>query len=55
MHTVMQHLPFREQRLTETELDDYIHMLIDQHIIEEDAKKISNLKELWNLFVVTYI
>ena len=35
----MQHLPFREQRLTETELDDYIHMLIDQHIIEEDAKK----------------
>ncbi|CVY69732.1 MULTISPECIES: helicase-exonuclease AddAB subunit AddA [Staphylococcus] len=39
MHTVMQHLPFREQRLTEIELDDYIHMLIDQHIIEEDAKK----------------
>ena len=35
----MQHLPFREQRLTEIELDDYIHMLIDQHIIEEDAKK----------------
>lgn len=39
MHTVMQHLPFKEERLTETELNDYIDKLIDNHIIEEDAKK----------------
>ena len=39
MHTVMQHLPFKETRMTETELNDYINELIEKHIIEEDAKK----------------
>lgn len=46
MHTVMQHLPFKETRITETELNDYINELIEKHIIEEDAKKIFNLKQL---------
>lgn len=35
----MQHLPFKETRMTETELNDYINELIEKHIIEEDAKK----------------
>lgn len=39
----MQHLPFKETRMTETELNDYINELIEKHIIEEDAKKIFNL------------
>lgn len=39
MHTVMQHLPFKDTRMTETELNDYIDELIAKHIIEADAKK----------------
>lgn len=38
MHTVMQHLPFKETGLTREELDSYIDMLIHRNIIEEDAK-----------------
>ena len=48
MHTVMQHLPFKETRMTETELNDYINELIEKHIIEEDAKKIFNLEAVMN-------
>ena len=40
MHTVMQHLPFREQRLTKDELFQYIDRLIDKQLIDEDAKRI---------------
>ncbi len=40
MHTVMQHLPFREQRLTKDELLQYIDGLIDKQLIDEDAKRI---------------
>ncbi|MGC9631711.1 hypothetical protein ACO2E2_10090 [Staphylococcus epidermidis] len=39
MHTVMQHLPFREQRLTKDELFQYIDRLIDKQLIDEDAKR----------------
>ncbi|MCD8914344.1 helicase-exonuclease AddAB subunit AddA [Staphylococcus simulans] len=38
MHTVMQHLPFKTERLTEAELDAYIDGLVQQNIIEDDAK-----------------
>ncbi|BGE82905.1 helicase-exonuclease AddAB subunit AddA [Staphylococcus petrasii] len=46
MHTVMQHLPFKEDRLTETELDEYINGLIDKHIIEADAKQDIQYEEI---------
>ncbi|UDI78731.1 helicase-exonuclease AddAB subunit AddA [Staphylococcus taiwanensis] len=46
MHTVMQHLPFREERLTETELNDYIDTLIKERLIEKDAKKDIQFKEV---------
>ncbi|MHD0398236.1 helicase-exonuclease AddAB subunit AddA [Staphylococcus simulans] len=39
MHTVMQHLPFKTERLTENELDAYIDELIEKNIIEDDAKQ----------------
>ncbi|MCG7339415.1 helicase-exonuclease AddAB subunit AddA [Staphylococcus sp. ACRSN] len=39
MHTVMQHLPFKQNRLDETELNDYIDRLIEKNIIQEDAKQ----------------
>ncbi|MGV3111216.1 helicase-exonuclease AddAB subunit AddA [Staphylococcus pettenkoferi] len=39
MHTVMQHLPFRPEGLTEDQLDAYIDTLIDKNIIEDDAKR----------------
>lgn len=39
MHTVMQHLPFRPEGLTEDQLDAYIDTLIDKNIIEDDAKQ----------------
>ena len=38
MHTVMQHLPFKEGRMTREELDQYVDELIERNIIEEDAK-----------------
>ncbi|MEJ7219627.1 helicase-exonuclease AddAB subunit AddA [Staphylococcus gallinarum] len=39
MHTVMQHLPFQQEGLDETALNDYIDSLIAKNIIPEDAKK----------------
>ncbi|MDU4450387.1 MAG: 3'-5' exonuclease, partial [Staphylococcus lugdunensis] len=39
MHTVMQHLPFKPERMTEEALEQYIDHLITQQIIEHDAKK----------------
>lgn len=38
MHTVMQHLPFRSGGLNQSEIEQYIGRLIEQHIIPEDAK-----------------
>lgn len=38
MHTVMQHLPFKKERMTSAELDEYIDGLIEKNIIEDDAK-----------------
>ena len=35
----MQHLPFKQNRLDETELNDYIDRLIEKNIIQEDAKQ----------------
>lgn len=46
MHTVMQHLPFKMSRLTETELDEYIDRLIETNIIESDAKEDIRFKEI---------
>lgn len=48
MHTVMQHLPFKTERLSEETLDDYIESLIHQNIIEADAKKDINYQEIMN-------
>ena len=42
MHTVMQHLPFQQEGLDETALNDYIDSLIAKNIIPEDAKRYSN-------------
>ena len=38
MHTVMQHLPFRSGGLNQSEIEQYIGRLIEQHIIPEDAQ-----------------
>ena len=46
MHTVMQHLPFREQRLTKDELLQYIDGLIDKQLIDEDAKEDIRIDEI---------
>lgn len=46
MHTVMQHLPFNMERLSEDELNKYIDGLIDKHIIEQDAKKDIRVNEI---------
>lgn len=46
MHTVMQHLPFKMERLSEEELNDYIDGLIEKHIIEQDAKKDIRVDEI---------
>ncbi|MCG9854616.1 helicase-exonuclease AddAB subunit AddA [Staphylococcus argenteus] len=46
MHTVMQHLPFKMERLSEVELNLYIDDLIDKHIIEQDAKKDIRVNEI---------
>ena len=46
MHTVMQHLPFREQRLTKDELFQYIDRLIDKQLIDEDAKEDIRIDEI---------
>ena len=46
MHTVMQHLPFKEQRLDDEELNDYIDSLISNNIIDEDAKKDIRMSEI---------
>ena len=39
MHTVMQHLPFRKEGLSHSDVDTFINQLIDKHIIDQDAKK----------------
>lgn len=46
MHTVMQHLPFKKERISEVELHQYIDGLIDKHIIEADAKKDIRMDEI---------
>ncbi|WAE41168.1 helicase-exonuclease AddAB subunit AddA [Staphylococcus pasteuri] len=46
MHTVMQHLPFNQERMTEDDLDQYINQLIDKNIIESDAKEDIRYKEI---------
>ncbi|MBO1199498.1 helicase-exonuclease AddAB subunit AddA [Staphylococcus simiae] len=46
MHTVMQHLPFREQRLTDKELNDYIDSLISNNIIDDSAKQDIRITEI---------
>ena len=38
MHTVMQHLPFRKEGLTEEELNAYIDTLVQRAIISEESK-----------------
>ncbi|XVK96168.1 helicase-exonuclease AddAB subunit AddA [Staphylococcus nepalensis] len=38
MHTVMQHLPFKQERLTPEEIEVFVNQLITQSIIPEDAK-----------------
>ena len=42
----MQHLPFREQRLTKDELFQYIDRLIDKQLIDEDAKEDIRIDEI---------
>ncbi|MCU5745970.1 helicase-exonuclease AddAB subunit AddA [Staphylococcus sp. SQ8-PEA] len=39
MHTVMQHLPFKVERLSRDDLDQYVNSLIESNIIEDNAKK----------------
>lgn len=46
MHTVMQHLPFKKERMSEEDLDEHITKLIEQGIIEADAKKDIKYKEI---------
>ncbi|AVQ34500.1 helicase-exonuclease AddAB subunit AddA [Staphylococcus muscae] len=46
MHTVMQHLPFKEERLTEPELYAYIDRLVAQAIIDEEAIQDINIEEV---------
>ncbi|NAM82301.1 3'-5' exonuclease, partial [Staphylococcus epidermidis] len=48
MHTVMQHLPFKEERMTSAELDEYIDGLIEKNIIEDDAKQDIRIDEVMN-------
>ena len=55
MHTVMQHLPFKPERMTEEALEQYIDHLITQQIIEHDAKKDIKFPEIIRLFKVIYI
>ncbi|MGJ5701948.1 helicase-exonuclease AddAB subunit AddA [Staphylococcus equorum] len=38
MHTVMQHLPFKRDGLSQRELHAHIDQMIEKHIIPEDAK-----------------
>ena len=55
MHTVMQHLPFQQEGLDETALNDYIDSLIAKNIIPEDAKKIFKWLTSCTLSTVIYI
>lgn len=46
MHTVMQHLPFKVERLSTEEVNAYIDDLIRKNIIAEDAKQDINIPEI---------
>lgn len=46
MHTVMQHLPFKTERLTERELYAYIDQLVDRAIIDAEAIQDINVEEV---------
>ena len=46
MHTVMQHLPFQEGGLTESELTTYLDHLVVKNIIAEEDKKDVNISEI---------
>lgn len=46
MHTVMQHLPFQEGGLTESELDQYLDQLVAKNIIAEADKNDVNIGEI---------
>lgn len=46
MHTVMQHLPFQEGGLTESELTTYLDHLVVKNIIAEEDKKDVNSSEI---------
>jgi ATP-dependent helicase/nuclease subunit A len=46
MHTVMQHLPFKVERLSTEEVNAYIDDLISKNIIADDAKQDINIPEI---------
>ncbi|KIX90594.1 ATP-dependent DNA helicase [Staphylococcus microti] len=46
MHTVMQHLPFKKERLTEPELYAYFDQLVDRAIIDKEAIRDINVEEV---------
>lgn len=46
MHTVMQHLPFDEHRLSDEALQQYIESLVTRAIITEDAVKDIRIEEV---------
>lgn len=46
MHTVMQHLPFKVERLSTEEVNVYIDDLINKNIIASDAKADINISEI---------
>lgn len=48
MHTVMQHLPFNKDRLTEEDVNRLVDHLIAQHIIPEDAKQDIRFDDIYN-------
>ncbi|MGW7888054.1 helicase-exonuclease AddAB subunit AddA [Staphylococcus xylosus] len=47
MHTVMQHLPFKKEGLSRSDVDVLINQLIDKHIIDEDAKKDVRFEDIY--------
>lgn len=46
MHTVMQHLPFKEEGMDKEELNQYLDDLINQNIIEDNAKQDIKINEI---------
>ncbi|MGW9985349.1 helicase-exonuclease AddAB subunit AddA [Staphylococcus cohnii] len=48
MHTVMQHLPFKQERLTSEEIEAFVDQLIVKSIIPKDAKADIQFQDIHN-------